>query len=41
MGLIDSHAHLTFPELCGQVDELLARCTEAGVDRIEHLQSEG
>lgn len=34
MGLIDSHAHLTFPELRDQVDEVLLRCTEAGVDRV-------
>lgn len=34
MGLIDSHAHLTFPELFGQVDEILLRCTQAGVDRV-------
>jgi TatD DNase family protein len=34
MGLIDSHAHLTFPELRGRVDEVLARGVQAGVDRI-------
>ncbi len=34
MGLIDSHAHLTFPELSDRVDEVLGRCTEAGVDRV-------
>lgn len=34
MGLIDSHAHLTFPELADQVDDVLSRCAEAGVDRI-------
>jgi TatD DNase family protein len=34
MGLIDSHAHLTFPELCNQVDDVLARCAESGVDRV-------
>ncbi len=34
MGLIDSHAHLTFPELGGQVDDVLTRCSEAGVDEI-------
>ena len=28
MGLIDSHAHLTFPELRDQVDDVLARATE-------------
>lgn len=34
MGLIDSHAHLTFPELRHHVDEVLARCGDAGVDRV-------
>ncbi len=34
MGLIDSHAHLTFPELIDQVDDVLDRCTEVGVDRV-------
>jgi TatD DNase family protein len=34
MGLIDSHAHLTFPELCDQVGDVLARCAESGVDRV-------
>ena len=34
MGLIDTHAHLTFPELREQVDAILARCDEAGVDRV-------
>jgi len=34
MGLIDSHAHLTFPELAGQIDDVLARCDEAGVEKI-------
>lgn len=34
MGLIDSHAHLTFPELRDHVDEVLARCGDAGVDRV-------
>ena len=34
MGLIDSHAHLTFPELCQQVDEVLRRCSVAGVDHV-------
>ena len=34
MGLIDSHAHLTFPELMGQVDDVLARSSQAGVDQI-------
>ncbi len=34
MGLIDSHAHLTFPELRDHVDEVLGRCGDAGVDRV-------
>lgn len=34
MGLIDSHAHLTFPELREQVDAVLSRCTDAGVDTV-------
>lgn len=34
MSLIDSHAHLTFPELIGQVDDVLARCEAAGVERV-------
>ncbi len=34
MALIDSHAHLTFPELRDQVDEILGRAAEAGVERI-------
>ncbi len=34
MGLIDSHAHLTFPELRDHVEELLARWCDAGVDRV-------
>jgi TatD DNase family protein len=34
MGLIDSHAHLTFPELIGQVEEVLERGTSAGVDQV-------
>ena len=34
MGLIDSHAHLTYPEFDGRMDEVLARCTEAGVDQV-------
>jgi len=29
--LIDAHAHLTFDELSGQIDEVLARSTAAGV----------
>jgi TatD DNase family protein len=34
MGLIDSHAHLTYPELHDQVDDVLARARAAGVDRV-------
>jgi len=34
MGLIDSHAHLTFPELRDGVGELLLRCHEAGVAQV-------
>ncbi len=34
MGLIDTHAHLTFPELREQVADVLARCDEAGIDRV-------
>lgn len=34
MGLIDSHAHLTYPEFEGRMEDVLSRCTEAGVDRV-------
>ena len=34
MALIDSHAHLTFPELHGQFEAILERSAEAGVDQI-------
>ncbi len=34
MGLIDSHAHLTSPELMERLDDVLARCEEVGVERI-------
>lgn len=34
MGLVDSHAHLTFPELIGQIDDVLSRGSEAGVDTV-------
>lgn len=34
MPLIDSHAHLTYPELVGQVDAVLERCAQAGVERV-------
>lgn len=34
MNLIDSHAHLTFPELTGQINAVLERCAQAGVEKI-------
>jgi TatD DNase family protein len=34
MGLIDSHAHLTMPELCDQLQAILDRAREAGVERV-------
>jgi TatD DNase family protein len=34
MPLIDSHAHLTYPDFAGQIDEVLERCALAGVDRV-------
>ncbi len=34
MSLVDTHAHLTFPELVAHVDEVLKRCELAGVTRI-------
>jgi TatD DNase family protein len=34
MGLIDSHAHLTYPEFEGRMEDVLTRCTEACVDRV-------
>lgn len=34
MGLIDSHAHLTSSELVGQLDDVLDRCSQAGVDEV-------
>jgi len=34
LGLIDSHAHLTYPELAGDLEGVLARSAQAGVDRI-------
>ena len=34
MALIDSHAHLTFPELHGQLEAILERSAEAGVNQI-------
>lgn len=33
MNLIDTHAHLTFDELTGQLEDVLARSREAGVTR--------
>jgi len=33
MNLIDTHAHLTFDQLAGQMDDVLARSVEAGVTR--------
>ena len=32
--MIDTHCHLTFPELLKQIDDVLARAPEAGVDRM-------
>jgi|CXWL01.1.fsa_nt_gi TatD DNase family protein len=34
MPLIDSHAHLTYPEFSGQIGEVLDRCAQAGVERV-------
>jgi TatD DNase family protein len=34
MGLIDSHAHLTYAPLCGQLEAVMQRCAEAGVERV-------
>ena len=34
MGLIDSHAHLTYPELHDQIEGVLGRCAEGGVDQV-------
>ena len=34
MGLIDSHAHLTYPEFEGRMEDVLSRCREVGVDRV-------
>lgn len=34
MPLIDSHAHLTYPELVGQVEAVLDRCAQAGVEHV-------
>ena len=32
--LTDTHAHLDFPEFEGQIDAVIARAREAGVNRI-------
>jgi TatD DNase family protein len=34
MGLIDSHAHLTVPEIASRLDAVLSRCADAGVDGV-------
>ena len=34
MGLADVHAHLTHPDLCGNLDTLLSQADEAGVSTI-------
>lgn len=34
MGLIDSHAHITYPPLSEQIDAVMARCAESGVDAV-------
>lgn len=34
MTLIDSHAHLTYPEISGQIDAVLARASDAGVNAV-------
>lgn len=34
MGLVDSHAHLTFPELADQIEPVMARCGESGVNAV-------
>lgn len=33
-GLIDSHAHLTYPDFAGRIEEVLTRCDAAGVEQI-------
>ncbi|MEK7710691.1 MAG: TatD family hydrolase [Planctomycetota bacterium] len=33
-GLIDCHAHLTYPDFAGRIYEVLVRCTEAGVEGV-------
>ena len=32
--LIDTHAHLNFPEFAGELDAVLKRASEAGVERM-------
>ena len=32
--IIDSHAHLDYPQLSGDLPAVLARAAEAGVDRV-------
>lgn len=34
MALIDSHAHVTYPDFAGRIEEVLARCDAAGVEQI-------
>ena len=34
VGLIDSHAHVTYPDFAGRIEEVLARCEAAGVEQI-------
>jgi len=34
MGLIDSHAHLTYPGLVERIPEVLGHCDQAGVDAV-------
>ncbi|MHC5112416.1 MAG: TatD family hydrolase [Planctomycetota bacterium] len=34
MGLIDSHAHVTFPQLAGDLDSVWERCDQVGVDQV-------
>ena len=34
LSLIDTHAHLDYPDFAPDFDEVLARATEAGVTRI-------
>ena len=34
MGLIDSHAHITYAPLLEQIDDVMSRCAESGVDGV-------